>query len=358
MRVLALLLLLLTISAAAQPQKDNFYDDRIDTTAEAISKETPRTYSLPFIRVEGNRFVDEQGRTVVFRGVSIADPDRLERLGRWSRRIFEVLKNDWNANIVRIPVHPRAWRARGAEAYLKLLDQAVEWANELGLYLIIDWHSIGNLRTELFQHPMYNTTKTETFRFWKTIAEHFRHNPIVAFYEVFNEPTRFNGTLGRMSWEEYKQIIEDIIYIIYAHDRTVIPLVGGFDWAYDLTYVRESPIAFPGIAYTAHPYPQKRQPPWEEKWEHDWGFVADTYPVFVTELGFMSADEPGAHVPVIGDETYGEAIINYMEKKGISWTAWVFDPVWSPQLIKNWDFEPTRQGRFFREKMRHLNPRN
>jgi len=72
----------------------------------------------------------------------------------------------------------------------------------------------------------------------------------------------------------------------------------------------------------------------------------------------MSADEPGAHVPVIGDETYGEAIINYMEKKGISWTAWVFDPVWSPQLIKNWDFEPTTQGRFFREKMRQLNPRN
>jgi len=78
MRVLALLLLL-AISAAAQPQKDNFYDDRIDTTAKAPPKETPRTYSLPFIRVEGNRFVDEQGRTVVFRGVSIADPDRLER---------------------------------------------------------------------------------------------------------------------------------------------------------------------------------------------------------------------------------------------------------------------------------------
>jgi endoglucanase len=167
-------------------------------------------YSLPFVRVEGNRFVDESGRTLVFRGVSIADPDRLERIGKWNKTLFEVLKKDWNANIVRIPVHPQAWRERGEAAYLKLLDQAVAWANELQLYLIIDWHSIGNLRTELFQHPMYNTTKTETFRFWKTIAAHFRHNPIVAFYELFNEPTHFNGTLGRMSWKEYKAIIEEL----------------------------------------------------------------------------------------------------------------------------------------------------
>ena len=33
-----------------------------------------------------------------------------------------------------------------------LLDQAVDWANELGLYLILDWHSIGNLKEEKFQH--------------------------------------------------------------------------------------------------------------------------------------------------------------------------------------------------------------
>jgi hypothetical protein len=71
----------------------------------------------------------------------------------------------------------------------------------------------------------------------------------------------------------------------------------------------------------------------------------------------MSESERGAHIPVIGDETYGEAIIAYFEEKGISWTPWVFDPVWSPQLIANWNFEPTRQGRFFRDKMMHLNAR-
>ena len=312
-------------------------------------------HPLPFIRVEDNHFVDEAGDVVVLRGVSFSDPDRLEKAGHWNREYFEAAKS-WNANLVRFPVHPSAWRERGQEDYFRLLDQGIAWAGELGMYVIIDWHSIGNLRTELYQAPMYNTTKTETFRFWKTIAERYAGNPVVAFYELFNEPTSYNETLGRLTWDELKVMMEELITVIYAHDKAVIPLIGGLNWAYDLTGVRYNPISFPGVAYVAHPYPQKRDAPWEDKWEADWGFVADTYPIVATEFGFMSADGRGAHIPVIGDEIYGEAIIDYFNEKGISWTAWVFDPVWSPQLIENWNFEPTRQGRFFRDKMRQLNP--
>ncbi len=312
---------------------------------------------LPFIRVEGNRFVDEAGKPVVFRGVSFSDPDRLEKAGQWNRAYFQAAR-DWNANLVRFPVHPQAWRERGEENYLRLLDQGIQWAGELGMYVIIDWHSIGNLQTELFFRPMYNTSRTETFRFWRTIAERYANNPVVAFYELFNEPTDFEGRLGRISWAQHKALMEEIISIIYAHDQRVIPLVAGFDWGYDLRPVRDDPIDAPGVAYVTHPYPQKREPPWKEKWEQDFGFVAERYPIVATEFGFMSADGPGAHVPVIGDETYGEAIIDFFERRGISWTAWVFDPQWSPQLIESWNFEPTRQGRFFRDKMLQLNPRN
>ena len=140
----------------------------------------------------------------------------------------------------------RAHVARTAEAglvpavnmdtgYVQLLDDGIRWAEEVGIYVIIDWHSIGNLRTELFQHPMYNTTKTETLRFWKAIAARYGNRPAVAFYELFNEPTRFNGTLGRATWAEHKVLMEEIIYVIRAHNAVGIPLVAGFNWAYDLT---------------------------------------------------------------------------------------------------------------------------
>ncbi|MFZ1292398.1 MAG: cellulase family glycosylhydrolase [Melioribacteraceae bacterium] len=309
---------------------------------------------LSLISVNGNKFVDEQGNTIVFRGVSISDPDKLIKEEKWNKDLFKVIK-EWNVNLVRFPVHPSAWREQGEENYLKLLDDGIKWANEYAIYVIIDWHSIGNLRTEVYQHPMYNTTKTETFRFWKTIAERYKDNSTVAFYELFNEPTTYNGTLGKITWQQHKELMEEIIGIIYAHNAKGIPLIAGFNWAYELTEVKFEPIAFNNVAYVTHPYPQKREKPWEEKWEVDWGFVADQYPIIATELGFMNADGPGAHIPVIAGVDYGEAIINYFNKKGISWVAWVFDPFWSPQLIKNWDFEPTMQGEFFRQKMIELN---
>ena len=41
--------------------------------------------TLDTLRVEGNRFVDEQAEPVILRGVSIADPDKLERQGQWKK---------------------------------------------------------------------------------------------------------------------------------------------------------------------------------------------------------------------------------------------------------------------------------
>lgn len=32
-----------------------------------------------------------------------------------------------------------------------------------------------------------------------------------------------------------------------------------------------------------------------------------------------------------------------------------FDPFWSPQLIESWNFEPTMQGKFFKQKLIELN---
>lgn len=313
--------------------------------------------SLPLIRVEGNHFVGPGGETIVLRGFSFSDPDKLEREGHWNRALFEEARTRWNATIVRLPVHPRAWRERGDDAYLKLLDDGLRWAEENSLYVIIDWHSIGNLRTELFQDPMYNTSKTETLRFWKSIAARYGKRPVVAFYELFNEPTRYNGALGRISWADYKGYMEEIIEMIRANGAQGIPLVAGFDWAYDLTEPAADPIDAPGVAYVTHPYPQKRPLPGEEKWQADWGFMAQRYPVMVTEFGFMAAGSRGAHIPVMADSTYGETIVTFLEKRGISWVAWVFDPDWSPQMIEDWSFTPTPQGRFFRRKMMELNPR-
>jgi hypothetical protein len=300
---------------------------------------------LSLIRVQANKFIDEKGATLYFRGVSISDPDKIEHQGHWNKQYFEKL-NEWGVKLIRIPVHPVSWRERTTEGYLKLLDQAVTWCTEMGIYIIIDWHSIGNLKTGLFQDPMYKTSLTETFEFWRAISLHFKGNNTVAFYELFNEPTLYFGTLGPMSWDEWKKINEDLISLIRAFDKEKIPLVAGFDWAYDLTPLNNNPVNAEGIGYVSHPYRSKRTPPYEPKWEVDFGFAANKYPIIATEIGFGTRRDSALNME------YGKAIVNYLEGKGISWLAWVFDPEWHPKMFESWDnYKPTANGEFFRQEL-------
>lgn len=309
------------------------------------------------VTVVNNQFVLPSGEAIVFRGLDASDPVKLQKDKHWNKAYFQEIKN-WGANLVRIPVHPMNWRAKGNVAYLKLLDQGVQWAREAGLYVILDWHSIGNLRSELFQDPMYETTRKETFEFWQIIASRYKDDPTVAFFELFNEPTTLRGQLGTCSWAQWKEMMEELIVIIRSYETKAIPLVAGFNWAYDLTDVATNPISAEGIAYVSHPYPMKRDKPWQAQWTKDWGFVSEKYPLFLTEIGFCGEGERGAHVPVISDESYGEAITSYCDERKISYSVWVFDPEWAPMLIDDWKFTPTRQGRFFKNVLQRHADKN
>lgn len=303
--------------------------------------------TLPKIKVEGKNIVTEKGEVLRLKGVSFSDPDKLEKNGQWNKRYFQEAKN-WGCNIVRFAVHPTALNNRGWEAYFDLVDTGVKLATELEMYVIIDWHSIGNLNTEKFSNKMYITSMDETVKFWKTVAQKYKGNSTVAVYELFNEPTNEGGNLGELSWDTWKPTLEKIIDEISKIDNEKIFLVAGMNWGYFLDEVIENPVARKNVAYCSHPYPQKREKPWEPQWEKDWGSVADKYPIIATEFGFMGADERGAHIPCISDESYGEAIMNYFDKKGISYTIWCFDPNWPPTLITDWNFTPSRQGKFFK----------
>jgi len=72
--------------------------------------------------------------------------------------------------------------------------------------------------------------------------------------------------------------------LIRAYDTETIPLVAGLDWAYDLSPLRDDPINAQGIGYVTHLYANKRKQPWEPKWEENFSFVADKYPVVATEF--------------------------------------------------------------------------
>jgi endoglucanase len=302
---------------------------------------------LPLIKVDGKNIVTEKGQVIQLRGVCFSDPDKLEKDGHWNKQYFQEAKN-WGCNVVRFAIHPSRLNSRGWDKYFELVDKGVVMAEELGMYVIIDWHSIGNLNEDKYTNAQYNTSWAETVKFWKTVAQRYKGNPTVAVYELFNEPTKAGGTL---TWGTWRPSLEKIIDEIYTIDDQKISLVGGMDWAYLLNEVGTDPVNRKNVAYCTHPYPQKRNKSWEPQWEKDWGFVTDKYPIIATEFGFMDAKDRGAHIPCISDESYGKEIIDYFNKKNISYTSWCFDPNWPPYLIKDWNFTPTVAGEIFRKAM-------
>lgn len=97
---------------------------------------------LSRLQTKGNHIVNGTAEIVRLKGLMIPDPARLAGEGRYARTLFEKVRAT-GANVIRIPVHPQFWA--GDPDYVRhYLEPAVRWAGELGLYVILDWHSIGN----------------------------------------------------------------------------------------------------------------------------------------------------------------------------------------------------------------------
>ena len=99
--------------------------------------------SREWVKVEGNKFVGQDGKELVLRGLCFSDPVKLVRDGQWNERYFDEAAS-WGANVVRFAMHPSNLRQMGWDSTMVILDSGIQWAKQRGMYVIMDWHSIGN----------------------------------------------------------------------------------------------------------------------------------------------------------------------------------------------------------------------
>ena len=141
------------------------------------------TSKVEKLSVKGKDIVTEKGEVIRLKGVSFSDPDKLETDGQWNQHYFQEAKN-WGCNVVRFAVHPTRLNDRGWDAYFELMDQGVKWAAELDMYVIIDWHSIGNLNTEKWSNKIkLNFLFSDRFKSKRLgIAFFFKDNTKKVYY--------------------------------------------------------------------------------------------------------------------------------------------------------------------------------
>ena len=87
------------------------------------------------------------------------------------------------------------------------------------------------------------------------------------------------------------------------------------------------------IVYASHPYDFPEKQP--SNWEDDWGFLAATDPIFVTEFGSFDCNP-----------NYSSQLVDYSEARGLSWSAWAWFPggCGFPALIEDWSGTPSAVG--------------
>ncbi len=234
------------------------------------------------LSVQGNKIVNAKGKVVSFAGNSLFwSNDYYKGNSFYNKDVVKWLKEDWNSSIIRIPLtaDPDIQDSYIYEqnSNLEKLEIVIEASIELGLYVIIDWHSH---KAEI--------NEVEAIEFFEKMAEKYGEYPNV-IYEIYNEPLK-------VSWDEViKPYAEKVIKAIREIDHDNIIVVGTPRWSQDVDDASENPITgYKNIAYTLHFYAGSHK-----EWSMNKAKKAldNGIAIIVTEWGTVNANGNGAVDP-------------------------------------------------------------
>jgi hypothetical protein len=291
--------------------------------------------------VSGNKILDGSGRVHQFRGVSRPSLE-------WSQDGEAIFDRDWDnirswgGNIVRLPLNQVFWRTN--PDYRDRVRGYVTAIQARGMDVILDLHwsegatpGVGEQR----ELPDQNSIV-----FWQDVAIAYKDDSRVLF-ELYNEPKVFDWTiwLNGGSVGGFQAVGMKALYdAVRATGAQNITILGGLDWAYELS-------GFPGIsgavnlALATHPYDTPNKQP--ASWDADWGSLASQYPIIVTEFGRLGSSANPC------DPGYAREVIDYADARGLSWIgwAWYVGDCGFPSLISDWLGTPTATGEVVRQAL-------
>lgn len=278
----------------------------------------PANAELPRLSVEGNRIVQEGGKPIDLRGVSLCSLE-------WHQPLEQIQAvtaspEKWQVNILRLPVQPQEWDRVGPQSYIRdYLDPAVKLCTENNVYCIIDWHEVGE-----WTHAG-NILRLQTF--WSNVAKRYAANPNI-LYEIFNEPTEPSGR-DEKNWAAWKKQAQPWVDMVRKDAPDTILLVGSPHWTQMTNFAPTDPFTGDNLVYTAHVYPNWKP----ETWDGLFGEASKTVPVFMSEWGW--SEERDAFWVIKGTRAeYGEKMRDYLNARPhIGWTAWSYDPNCAPAML-------------------------
>lgn len=254
------------------------------------------------LRVENGSLVDQYGEAYQMHGVSTHGlawfPEYV------SEETFRTFRSDWDADLMRLAMYSDEYGGYsngGDKKELKqLIDRGVEYASGQGMYVIIDWHVLGE------GNP--NIHKEDAIDFFDEMSEKYGDQGNV-IYEICNEPN------GGVSWKDVKKYAEEVIPVIRANDPYGIILVGTPQWSQLIGDAAADPIeGYDNIMYTLHFYAATHKEDLRGNLEKA---LKDGLPVFVSECSICDASGNGSI-----DEKSAQAWVDLLDQYSVSYVAW------------------------------------
>lgn len=275
------------------------------STPESKPEVTP-SGNTPYARhgglsVKGTDLVDASGAKFQLHGMSTHGLAWFPQFVNYDT--FKYLRDDWNNNCIRLAMYTAEYGgycSGGDKNYLKsLVSNGVDYATQLGMYVIIDWHVLQD------KNPL--TYKDEAKKFFDEMSKKYANNGNV-LYEICNEPN------GGASWNDIKTYANEIIPVIRANAPDSIIIVGTPTWSQDIDQAAASPLSFKNVMYTLHFYAATHTDWLRNRME---SCYKSGLPVFISEFGMCDASGNGAI-----DEYQSGEWKKLIDKYNISYMCW------------------------------------
>lgn len=252
------------------------------------------------LQVSGTKLTDESGNVIQLRGVSTHGiswyPDYV------NYDAFATLRDDWGANVVRIAMYPEEYNgylSGGDKAELKqIIDNGVNYATQIGMYVIIDWHVLNYA-------PSRHTQEACDF-FAEMASKYSGHDNVI--YEICNEP------VGADWNSDIKPYAETVIGTIRKYDDHALILVGTNTWSQDVDSVVGNTLDDGNVMYVAHFYAGTHKENIRNKISTA---LNAGVPVFISECSICDASGNGGI-----DYASANEWLDFMNSNQLSFIAW------------------------------------
>ena len=335
--------------------------------------------SMPLpLKVVGTQILNSKGEPVLLRGVNCAS---MEWTSNGEGHILQSVKtaiDEWHVNHIRLPLAQDRWFGKAPEqkdegkAYRALVKEVVDLVASKGCYIILDlhWSDVGEWGQNIAQHSMPDEN---SLAFWKDIAPVYANHPAVIF-DLYNEPhdvtwdiwlnggsvtDRPNGRRGGAP-KTYQAVgMQKLLDAVRAAGAKNVVIAGGLNWAYDFDGILDGrQLKDPdgnGVIYANHAYNNKGHP--VEVWIARMEKATAKFPVIVSEFGGsggpnrrMGRSGGGAAKNPSGDDWLLH-VMQVLQDRKWSWTAWDLHPSAGPTLISDWNYTPTPDFGVFVKQM-------